>query len=360
MRCLVQAQEKNIFFVDDNPKIRRLAKLTLEQLGVAVTCFEEASDCLRQLRSQRCDLLIYDLEMPDIEGVEYMVEAKRIVPGMPVLMITSYADFATASAAMGAGVEHIIEKPIHKDSLLLKVRSLLNKRSSANQPMREVSSEMDVQSSEERHGLRERILDVAAKLFADNGFRGTSIREIAGTVHCNIAAVNYYFHGKENLYIEVFRRHMDVIREQRIEPIKRELAPYLHHARLELLIRLLAEIFLEPFITGGYGPQLMRLVMHERQDPHLPRSLFLNEIIRPVRSAIRQALLGTCPGLSRADADLCLHSIVAQLLSVVQAQDFFDGLDQRDMPLLDVEKSINHIVRFSAAGIRQYLDVQKR
>ena len=207
-----------------------------------------------------------------------------------------------------------------------------------------------------RNDLPERILDEAEKLFAQSGFNGTSIREVTKRANCNLASVSYYFHGKENLYIEVFHRLMKTITEERIRRINQNLSEKGYQTDLESLIRSFAEIFLESFLKDGSGQQLMRLMMHERQDPHLPKGLFLNEVIQPVISIMRKLLIEVCPELSHIDADLCLHSIVAQLLNVLQAQDLFGELDRKQMPILDLQRSIKFIVRFSAGGIRQYLD----
>ena len=51
-----------------------------------------------------------------------------------------------------------------------------------------------------------------------------------------------------------------------------------------------------------------------------------------------------------------IHSIVAQLLNLLQAQDLFKGLNEEQVPLLNIEKSINHIVKFSIGGIKQHLN----
>ncbi|MEJ2220434.1 MAG: TetR family transcriptional regulator, partial [Desulfobacterales bacterium] len=52
---------------------------------------------------------------------------------------------------------------------------------------------------------RERILDEAESLFALKGYDAVSVREITGAANCNLAAVNYHFGNKRNLYLEVFR-----------------------------------------------------------------------------------------------------------------------------------------------------------
>ena len=220
----------------------------------------------------------------------------------------------------------------------------------------ENSSESRAQCSKQKHALREQILDVATKLFADDGFHLTTIRKIAQKAHCNVAAVNYHFHGKNNLYEEVFRRQMKLLSEQRMNRIEQELFGPEFQMDIESLIRSFAEIFLEPFLTDRSGLQLMRLMMHERQDPHLPQDLFFSEVVQPTRNIMRQALIRVCPELSQTDADLCLYSIVAQLLNLLQTQVLFKRLDEKEMPILDKERSIEHIVNFSTGGIRQYLE----
>ena len=52
---------------------------------------------------------------------------------------------------------------------------------------------------------KERILDEAEALFAEKGFHAVTVREITRAARCNLAAVNYYFGNKRNLYLEVFR-----------------------------------------------------------------------------------------------------------------------------------------------------------
>jgi len=216
---------------------------------------------------------------------------------------------------------------------------------------------MNIKSSKKLHKekTREQILDAAEVLFSEKGFSNTSIRDITEKANCNLAAVNYHFHGKKNLYVNVFLRRMNLLAEQRINRLEKRFSEKAFQMNLESLIYSFVEVFIEPFVKDNYGNNLMRLMMHERYDPHLPKGLFLNEVIQPVRNTMRQALLVVCPELNRVDADLCLHSIVAQLLNLIQAQDLFKGLNEEHMPLLNMEKSVKHIVKFSIGGIHQYL-----
>ena len=123
---MTTAKNRHIFFVDDEPKIREVVGETLEQLGSRVSCFAKGSDCLEQLEIQRCDLLITDMKMPGMNGMELLTEAKRLAPWLPVLVVTGYGDIPTAVTAVKAGAVDFIEKPLETETFLRKVKSLLH------------------------------------------------------------------------------------------------------------------------------------------------------------------------------------------------------------------------------------------
>ena len=117
--------DQHIFLVDDEPKVRQIIDETLGQLRLKVSCFACAAYCLDHLCDQECDLLITDLKMPEMDGIELLRCAKKIVPLLPVLIITGYGDVPTAVQAIKAGAEDFIEKPLDKISFVKKVRAIL-------------------------------------------------------------------------------------------------------------------------------------------------------------------------------------------------------------------------------------------
>jgi len=117
--------KRHIFFVDDEPKIRAIVGETLEGVGFKVSCFASAMDCLKELRSQRCDLLITDVRMPEMDGIELLREAKRIAPWLRVLLVTGYGDVPMAVAAFKTGAVDLIEKPLDRETLLSAIESVL-------------------------------------------------------------------------------------------------------------------------------------------------------------------------------------------------------------------------------------------
>ncbi len=122
---MINGDNRYIFFVDDEPKVREVVGETLEQLGLKVSCFANAADCLEQLEIQRCDLLITDMKMPGMNGIELLTEAKQLAPWLPVLVVTGYGDIPTAVSAVKAGAVDFIEKPLETETFLRKVKSLL-------------------------------------------------------------------------------------------------------------------------------------------------------------------------------------------------------------------------------------------
>ncbi len=117
--------KQHIFFVDDEPKVREVVSKTLEQLAVKVSCFASGAQCLKQLRSQPCDLLITDVKIPTMDGIELLTEAKCIIPLLPILVITGYGNIPMAVRVMKAGASDFIEKPLDREGFLSTVKSLL-------------------------------------------------------------------------------------------------------------------------------------------------------------------------------------------------------------------------------------------
>jgi AcrR family transcriptional regulator len=71
-------------------------------------------------------------------------------------------------------------------------------------------------ASEDEEGTRERILRTGERLFAERGFNGVSVRELAAAAQVNIASIGYHFDNKEGLLSEVYRRHCEPLIEERL------------------------------------------------------------------------------------------------------------------------------------------------
>ncbi|UCF15305.1 MAG: response regulator transcription factor [Phycisphaerales bacterium] len=123
---------QQVFVVDDEASVLKAIEETLVTLGVEVTYFVNPVKCLERLLAQKCDLLIADLKMPEMDGIELLMNVKRRIPWVPVLVVTGYGDIPTAVRAIKAGAVDFIEKPLEKGTLLSTVELILQNNGPAN------------------------------------------------------------------------------------------------------------------------------------------------------------------------------------------------------------------------------------
>ena len=121
--------KKNVFFVDDEPTVRKAVAMTLERLGYNVTCFANAPDCLENLQKQNCDLLITDVKMSGMDGIELVQKTKHLKPWLPVIVVTGYGDIPMAIRAVRAGALDFIEKPLKSKTLADIINTTLKQNS---------------------------------------------------------------------------------------------------------------------------------------------------------------------------------------------------------------------------------------
>jgi len=205
--------------------------------------------------------------------------------------------------------------------------------------------------------VKDRLIDVAEELFCERGFKGTSIRDIAASAGCNIASVNYYFGSKEKLYEEVWRRHLIPMRDARIASINKVMSRRESRPNLEDLLRSFADTFVGSIVDAGKTSQLCKLMAREYIDSHLPTNMFANEVMTPTITAMRGALVKTCPDLDESKIMPVIFSVIGQLVHLVHVKTMFEhGCDDLSLPVFDSNEIIDHIVKFSAAGVRAYID----
>lgn len=197
----------------------------------------------------------------------------------------------------------------------------------------------------------ERILDTAERLFALNGYERTSIRDITNEADCNVAAVNYHFGGKDKLYIATFRRLLIDLRDRRINSMVRDMNA-VDDPTLEYFLESFVNAFLEPLVGGSRGRMLLSIFANEMTNAHLPPGMFFDELIRPLIKVTNEGLDRAGPPLEPQTALMCIMSIVGQLLHTLKALPYFSNPEAPPMVSTDLSAHIQHIVRFSAAGIR--------
>jgi AcrR family transcriptional regulator len=208
------------------------------------------------------------------------------------------------------------------------------------------------QAAEELPETRERLLEAAEELFARNGFDGTTIRDMVTLAGCkNISAVNYYFGDKRELYEELFRNRMREMRESRLKAIEAAMDKR-NKPTLEKLLGAYAEDFLKPFKDIKRSQRFMQLFFRELAEQRLPNDIFLNELAGPTIKVMEDAISAICPKIDKQDLLMSVLSVTGQLVHIMQIKVLFEGAKGHSIASIDIDEAIEHMVKFSAAGIR--------
>jgi two-component system chemotaxis response regulator CheY len=118
---------KQILTVDDSASIRQMVSFTLTKTGYVVTEAVDGRDGLSQCGRQKFDLIITDLNMPNLDGIQ-MIAAIRKLPGYaftPILMLTTESQVEKKDAGRKAGATGWIVKPFNADQLIAVVLKLV-------------------------------------------------------------------------------------------------------------------------------------------------------------------------------------------------------------------------------------------
>lgn len=148
-----------ILIVDDEKNIRTTLQIFLEREQYEVDTAETAMQAFELIKSHRYDIILSDIIMPRISGVEFLDEIKRMLPDVPVLMMTGEPTVETAVVALQRGAFDYLNKPIHKDDLLKAVRQAAQIRQLAIQ-----KHVLEVEKQNYQHDLEKTIRDRTADL----------------------------------------------------------------------------------------------------------------------------------------------------------------------------------------------------
>ncbi|VTT99456.1 family transcriptional regulator : Transcriptional regulator, TetR family protein OS=Blastopirellula marina DSM 3645 GN=DSM3645_08161 PE=4 SV=1: TetR_N: DUF1956 [Gemmataceae bacterium] len=192
---------------------------------------------------------------------------------------------------------------------------------------------------------RERLLAAAQEAFAEHGFKGATVRDICRTAGANIAAVNYYFGDKENLYIEAVKRAHTCAGRMDTFPV-----PPAGAAPLDKLRGFVREMVTR--MHAPASPAAMKLMMREMADPGKAAHVVVTEFIQPAAFALRAILRELLPHLDEQHLLMTGFSVMGQCLFYRQNRPVSELIFGREaVAALDVESVADHVVRFTLAAL---------
>ncbi len=120
------APNQNILLVEDEPSVARGLEMVLTDEGYGVNLAATGNDALNMFSGNGFDLVVADLRLPDIDGLEVIREIKQQRPDTAVIIITGYPSVSSAISAVRLGVEDYLRKPFTDDELIAVVGQALH------------------------------------------------------------------------------------------------------------------------------------------------------------------------------------------------------------------------------------------
>jgi DNA-binding NtrC family response regulator len=117
-----------IMIIDDEKIVGDMAKMSLERDGYNVETFLNGETAIARLKEERFDVVVTDLKMKGIDGMEVLKTVKTLSPGTKVIMITAFANLDTAIEALRGDVHDFFPKPVKIRELKVSIERALNGR----------------------------------------------------------------------------------------------------------------------------------------------------------------------------------------------------------------------------------------
>src|SRR5258705_8444117 len=117
----------NLLIVDDELGMRQFLTHLFQREGHTVRVAENGRDAMKLLHEQPSDLIVSDIRMPDMDGIELLRAAREFLPDIEVVMMTAFANVDTAREAFLLGAYDFVQKPFDNDLLKETVARALEK-----------------------------------------------------------------------------------------------------------------------------------------------------------------------------------------------------------------------------------------
>ncbi len=157
-------KKNSILIVDDEASVRDSLYNWFLEDGFEVSCAENASKALSMLDNQRFDIILADIKMPGMDGLEMLRRIKQILPNAIVIVITAFATVDTAVQALKDGAFDYVTKPFDPDDLSHLIRNALKQinLSSENESLK--SRVVDLENVEDIIGESEAVKQMLSEV----------------------------------------------------------------------------------------------------------------------------------------------------------------------------------------------------
>ncbi|NJK79587.1 MAG: response regulator transcription factor [Chloroflexaceae bacterium] len=151
--------QRTILVVDDDSNLRELVRINLEHEGYKVEQARNGLECLEMVRERRPDLVVLDVAMPEMDGVEACAKIREFSQ-LPILMLTARVRSQDIVTGLDHGADDYLGKPFNMDELLARIRALLRRSPSANRPLSAGEGEIEIDQQKREVRVRGNLIDL--------------------------------------------------------------------------------------------------------------------------------------------------------------------------------------------------------
>jgi AcrR family transcriptional regulator len=213
----------------------------------------------------------------------------------------------------------------------------------------------------EKPVTRDRLIDAAGVIFAERGYRGATMREIADRSGANLAAAHYHFGSKQKLYRDVVRTHFERLERRLAESgaIDSVAMAQLSRDQLIALLRARVRTMLESFLDEESVHAT--LMQRELADPSETLPFIVRRWIDPLRDDLVQLLQRLSPKLSEERLQLCARSLMGQVIFYFTHRPaLLLMMRRRAYPADFVDQITEHVVAFTLGGLQGIANASPR
>jgi AcrR family transcriptional regulator len=203
---------------------------------------------------------------------------------------------------------------------------------------------------------RQRLLEVAGAVFAEQGFKRATVREICKRADANVAAINYHFGDKQGLYSETLRYW-----------VRESLAKYPPNlgvdesATPEQKLHAYVRSFFWRIFDEGRPSWYGKLMAREMIEPTHALDICASETMRPISEILRAIIRQLVPGIGEDDLRRCACSVVGQIVFYHHCRPAIDKVfpGQCFTPQ-EIEKLADHVTQFSLSALRSLAEKKQK
>jgi two-component system OmpR family response regulator len=214
-----------VLVVDDEPSLAELLSMALRYEGWDVRAAGDGHSAVRAAREFGPDVVVLDVMLPDIDGLEVLRRLRDRSPAVPVLFLTARDALEDRIAGLTAGGDDYVTKPFSLEEVVARLRGLLRRAGMTAQRQDAVLTVGDLTLDEDSHEVRRggTAVDLTATEFELLRFLMRNPRRVLSKAQILDRVWNYDFGGQANvveLYISYLRKKIDVGREPMIHTLR--------------------------------------------------------------------------------------------------------------------------------------------